>query len=75
MSKILSVHHISYFLSGMFFWKTLVHLSLQFSGLLPFTYWGMTITHSSNLFVTGGAAVLCILFLMLATKYKCGCRT
>ncbi len=71
-----SIHHLFYFIAGALFWEALVHISLQFSGALPFTYWGVTMTQNTNLFVIGSAAIFCLVFLFLGKRSGgCGCSS
>ncbi len=67
-----ATHHLFYFLAGASFWEALVHISLQFSGVLPVTYWGVTITNNVNFFAIGSAIILCLIFLFLAKTFG-GC--
>ena len=61
-------HHILMFLAGAAFWEALVHLSLQYSGLLPLDYYGFTLTTSYNMFAIGGAALLSVVLLWFACR-------
>lgn len=71
MCKCWSLQNMWYFLAGIAFWEALVHLSLQFSGALPLTLWGVAITATSNHVIIGSAALLFFLFLYLGHSGAC----
>lgn len=61
-------HHLLYILAGASFGEAFMSLIFHFSGVLPLTFWGMTLTKDGNLILLGGALLLGFVFLYMAGK-------
>ncbi len=73
MCSTCSKKHFLYFLSGAAAWEALGHLMLQFGNVLPFTLWGITITHQLNNIIIAVAGVISIGLLFIAKSGQCDC--
>lgn len=63
-----SSHHVLYMLAGAAFWDALRHLSFEFSGTLPLSYWGFMLTKQNNLIFMGIALLIGFILLYAAKK-------
>lgn len=72
-----STDHLLYMLAGASFWEAIIHVLLHFSGALPLTVWGFTMTQQNNLIIVGGALLLGFVFLYLAkrARYHSNCSS
>jgi hypothetical protein len=61
------------FLAGAAAFHAISHIVLAFSGLLPLTVWGITLTQNLNYVAIGGSILLCLFLLYLARDKRCDC--
>jgi hypothetical protein len=62
------------FFAGAAAFHAFSHFMLIFTGLLPITVWGITLTPMLNYVAIGSSLLLCGLLLWLAKDRKCSCK-